>query len=95
MGEPRIADDFAFISNRLKELGGQKPDPGGKWGVWYISGAMWVHMRVGQPTTKVADGYKISLYDTKGEAAAAIRASGDNEATREQLVPKPYLETLT
>jgi hypothetical protein len=95
MGEPRIADDFAFISNRLKELEGDKPSPGGKWGVWYVSGKIWVHMRVGQTTTQPVGNHKISLYDTKDEAAAAIRASGDNEATREKLVPKPYLETLT
>ena len=34
MTEPPIADDFAAIAKRLREIEGEEPQPGG-WGLWY------------------------------------------------------------
>lgn len=94
MGEPRIADDFAFIAGRLKELEGERPSPGGKWGVWFTDGRVWCHLKEGSPVRQAKDGRSISLFASENEAKAAIAASAD-PYVRVHVMPKPYLETLT
>lgn len=97
MGEPRIADDFAFIAGRLKELEGQKPSPGGKWGVWFIEGRKWCHVKKGR-NVHIADAaidMPASLFDSEIDAMVAVKATNKWELLKDRVVLKPYLETLT
>jgi hypothetical protein len=94
MPEPRIADDFAFIASRLKEIEGEKPKPGCKWAVWAIGAQTWCVMRDGRTTLR-ADTTKPTLFDSETDAKAAISAGTDSNATRIHLIPKPYLEAFT
>lgn len=82
-----IADDYAFIAQRMRELS-LDTGAGARWGIWWRVENIWLHIACTGTVKRAGPNNPPSLFDSKEQAQKVI----DRGRVAGSIEPRPYPE---